>query len=681
MNTDTQAPPVAKRIPVTTTFHGDTRTDEFAWLREKENPDVIAHLTAENSYAEASLAHTLPLQKRLYEEMLGHIQQTDLSVPYRDGEWWYFSRTQEGQQYPILCRRHESGESSEELLLDLNELAKGHPFLALGAYRVSDDGRYLAYSTDTTGFRQYTLRVKDLTTGELLPASFERSGSVAWAADNRTVFFTVEDEGTKRQYQLMRHRLGELGVDVVYEEQDELFRVGIMRPGSKRWLVLLSASHTTTENRLLAAGDPGGEWRVVEPRRHEHEYFIAPHLDHLYIRTNDAGHNFRLVRASDADPGQRGWEEVIAHRANAMLEDLDVFERFLVLEERENGLQTLRIIDLEGGESHHVAFPEPAYMLGSGQNMQFSATAYRYTYQSLVTPNSVFDYDLERRESQLLKQTPVPGYEPELYRSERLEAVTSEGVRVPVSLVYREGSRANGPAPLLLYGYGSYGYPLPITFSANRLSLLDRGVIFAMAHVRGGGEMGKAWHEAGRMAFKMNTFTDFIAVAEHLVAEGYTSPDRLVIEGGSAGGLLMGAVTNLRPDLFRAVIAHVPFADVLNTMLDASLPLTIGEYEEWGNPNRPEEYEWMRSYCPYTNLADHDYPAMLVRTALNDSQVMYWEPAKYVARLRSLKTDSNPLLFVTNMGAGHGGASGRYDYLKEIALDYAFLLWQLGYEG
>ena len=675
----TPPPPSARRVARVTTIHGETLRDDYFWLREKTDPDVAAYLEAENAHADAVMAPTAALQEALYREMLGRIKETDLSVPYREGTYFYYARTEEGKQYPIYCRKDGGLDAPEEVTLDLNELAVGHPFLSLGAYAVTDDGALLAYSVDTTGFREYTLHVKDLRTGALRPERIEKTGAVAWANDGQTLFYTVEDHA-KRPWRVMRHQLAGAETDeVVFEEADELFRVWVGRTRSKRFLLLGSASHTTTEVRFRPADEPVGEWRLVAPRRHEHEYDVDHHGEHFYIRTNDRGRNFRLVRAPAADPSEARWEEVVPHRPEVMLEGAEFFRGHYVLLERERGLQRLRVTAMASGESHAVEFPEPAYSAFPSYNPEFDTHVFRYSYQSLVTPASVLDYDMDARTSTLLKEQPVlGGYDRTQYVSERLEATAPDGVTVPISIVYARGLPRDGSAPLYLAGYGSYGYPLPVGFSSNRLSLLDRGIAFAIAHVRGGGELGKAWHDDGRMLKKMNTFTDFIAAAEHLIGEKYTSPDRLAIEGGSAGGLLMGAVVNLRPDLFRVVVSKVPFVDVLNTMLDADLPLTVGEYEEWGNPNRKDEYEYIKRYCPYTNLSRRAYPAMLVKTSFNDSQVMYWEPAKYVAKLRTLKTDGNVLLLKTNMAAGHGGASGRYDYLREVAFDYAFVLTQLG---
>jgi len=672
-------PPKAKKVPKVTELHGERLVDNYYWLREKGRAEVIAHLEAENAYTGAVMRQSESLQKALYDEMLRRIKQTDTSAPVRDHGFYYYSRTTEGQQYPIYCRRRGSLDAPEEITLDLNELARGEKFMALGAYSVSDDGRLLAYSTDNTGFRQYKLRVKDLTTGEILPELVERVTSVAWAADTKTIFYTVEDD-TKRSYRLYRHPLGDGSRDeLVYEEKDELFRIDVHRTRSREFLLLDIDSHTTSEVRYLRAWQPGGEWKVLSPREHEHEYSVEHHGGEFYIRTNSSGRNFSLVSVPVEDPRRENWKEIIPHRQSVMLESMGFFANHYVLAERENGLQHLRVTSLSTGASHRIDFPEPAYAAYPGANPEFDTTTFRFNYESMVTPPSVFDYDVEKRERKLVKQTEVlGGYDSQRYLSERLHARAVDGTRIPISIVYRKGLKRDGSAPLLLYGYGSYGFPLAPTFSSNRLSLLDRGVVFAIAHIRGGGEMGKVWHDQGRMMHKKNTFTDFISAAEYLIAEKFTSKPRLVIEGGSAGGLLVGAVTNMRPDLFHAVVALVPFVDVVNTMLDTSLPLTVGEFEEWGNPHKKAEYDYIRGYSPYDNVERKAYPTILVRTSLNDSQVMYWEPAKYVAKLREMKTDRNLLLFRINMSAGHGGSSGRYDALKDTAFDYAFILGQLG---
>jgi len=684
--------PIARKEPKITPLHGTVLVDDYAWLREKENPEVTAYLEAENAYAEAVMAPLAGLREELYQEMLSHIKQTDISVPYRDGAWWYYTRTEEGLQYPIHCRKKDvngAPDVEEQVILDGNALAEGHAFMGLGGTDITDDGRWLAYSVDHTGFRQYTLHIKDLATGEVLAGEVERVGSVVWAADGtdgeRTLFYTVEDEEQKRQYQLWRHVLGTShAVDVlVFEEADERFNIAAGRTRDGKFLVMEAGSHTTTESRFLASDNPAGEWTLVAAREDEHEYSIDHRNGLWFIRTNDAGRNFRLVTAPVATPGRDHWTPLLDHRTDIMLEDIDLFAKFFVACEREDGLPRLRLWSFMENDraiqSNEIQFPEPVYSAFPHVNREFDTDKFRYAYQSLVTPSSVYEYELASDNSTLLKQVEVPGdFDREHYGSERVFATASDGVRVPISLVYRKDMREANGNPLYVYGYGSYGYALPIGFNANRLSLLDRGVVMAYAHIRGGGDLGKPWHDAGKMLVKLNTFTDFVTATEYLTASGYGDPARVAIEGGSAGGLLMGAVVNLKPEIFTAVLSHVPFVDVMNTMLDASLPLTVPEYEEWGNPNEPAYFHYMLSYSPYDNLRPGRYPAMLVKTSLNDSQVMYWEPAKYVAKLRTLKTDSHPLLLVTNMEAGHGGASGRYDYLKEIAFDYAFLLRELG---
>lgn len=661
--------------------HGERRVDEYAWLRRRDDPAVAAYLEAENAWTAAVLAPLSGVRQELYDELYGRIQEVDSSAPYPDHGWWYYQRTEAGRQYPVYCRREGSPGGAEQVLLDLNVMAEGHSYMALGVFAPSDDGRYLAFATDLTGFREYTLRVKDLASGALLPEQMSHTGSVAWAADHRTLFYTVEDSA-KRKYRLFRHELGGTADTLVYEETDERFSIGVSRGRSGRFLYLDIGSHTTSEVRVLPADDPTGEWRVVAPRMAGQEYAVADREDRFFIRVNDTGRNFRVVTAPVGEPGREQWLEWQPHRPEVLVEDLMVFAGHVVLWEREDGLPHARITDLDTGVTHRMAFDEEVYEAYPGMNLVWDTTLLRLEYQSLVTPPSVLDYDMDTRQRTLLKRREVRGgHDPGRYRVHRIHVAAPDGVQVPVSLVHHEDARRDGGAPLLLKGYGAYAYPYPVGFSAERLSLLDRGVIIAIAHVRGGGELGRPWHDAGRMAHKMNTFTDFLAVADALVDEGWADPDRLVAEGGSAGGLLMGVVVNLRPDRWRAVVSHVPFVDVLNTMLDPSLPLTVGEYEEWGNPAIPEEYAWMRAYCPYTNLQAGDFPAMLVRTALNDSQVMYWEPAKYVARVRTLQRNDAPVLLETNMGAGHGGASGRYDRLREVALDYAFILWQVGLAG
>lgn len=686
-------PPIARQDPTPTTLHGHTLEDNYRWMRDKDSPEVIEYLQAENQYTLSQMAPTTDLQAKLYAEMLSHIKETDESVPYLNRGWFYYTRTLEGSQYPIHCRRRATGpkfdeRQPEQVVLDVNRLAEGQAFMAIGALSVSPDSNLLAYTTDNTGFRQYTLHIRDLRTGADLSDTAERVGSLAWAADSATLFYTTEDEVTKRQDKLHRHRVGDPAASdvLVYEEKDERFNLGVGTSRDRKYLLLEAGSHTTTECRFLDAATPEGEFRTIAPRLDEQEYYVDHRDGTFYIRTNDTGKSFRVVTAPAATPGRERWTELIPEDPAAPLEDFDLFHSFCVFSRRKLGLPTLTVnaIAADGklGDPREIAFPEPAYTAHSHINPEFETTVYRYGYQSLVSPASVYEYDIASGASTLLKQQEIPGgFDTARYASERLWVTAQDNVRVPVSLVYRRDSfKKDGTNPLYLYGYGSYGYPLPIGFSPARLSLLDRGVVVAFAHIRGGGELGDAWHDAGKMMVKRNTFSDFISVAEHLITQRYGAHDRLAIEGGSAGGLLMGAVVNERPELFRAVLSHVPFVDVMNTMLDASLPLTVAEYEEWGNPNEPEAFAYMRSYSPYENLRSGGYPAMLVKTSLNDSQVMYWEPAKYVARLRTLKTNDTPLLLHINMDAGHGGASGRYDYLKEIAFDYAFLLTQLGVE-
>jgi len=672
-------PPEASKIPKATSIHGETLVDDYFWLREKSNPAVIAHLEAENAYTAAVAAPLEPVADKLYREMRGRIKEADLEVPYRRGDYLYYSRTEQGQQYPIRARKRETLDAPEEILLDLNELARGEKFFSLGAFEVSDDGNLLAYSTDVTGFRLYTLRIKDLRTGRLLADRIEKANSPKWAADNRTLFYVAED-AAKRPFRAHRHTVGTVGDDpVVFEESDELFRLHATRSSDRSFVFLSSSSSTADEVRALPADRPGDAPRVVLPREADHRYSVDHRAGLFYIRTNKDAKNFRVVTAPVADPSPARWTGLVPHRPEVKVASLQLFKDHAVIGDREGGLPHLNVLDLATGTSHRIAMPEAAYNVSGGDNEEFDTKVFRFRYQSPVTPASVYDYDMASRARKLRKRTEVlGGFDPSLYVVEWIHATAADGTAIPIDLIRRKDVPLDGKAPLLLDGYGSYGAPSPIGFSSADLSLLDRGVIVAQAHIRGGGELGEPWHDAGKMMSKKTTFTDFIAVADHLVARGYTGHDRLAIRGASAGGLLIGAVVNLRPDLARVAFLEVPFVDVINTMLDASLPLTVQEYLEWGNPNVKAEYDYMKSYCPYTNLARKAYPSILVRTSLNDSQVMYWEPAKYVARLRTLKTDANPLLFKVNMAAGHGGASGRFDRLKEEAFLYAFLLDQLG---
>jgi oligopeptidase B len=672
-------PPMAEKKTKTTNIHGETLVDDFFWLREKTSPEVMAHLQAEEAYAQAAMKHTVALQEKLYNEMLSHIKQTDTQVPYRAGDYFYYTRTEEGKQYAIYCRKKGSLDAKEEIVLDQNELAKGQKFMSLGLFLPSDDGNLLAYSTDNTGYRQFMVHIKDLRTGQLLPERIERVTSFVWAQDNKTFFYVTEDAVTKRSDKFFRHVLGSDKYELVYDEKDELFDIGTDRSRDKQVVFLESFSKTSTEVRYLPASEPGSSLKVVLPRMPEHEYDVN-HRDGLfYIRTNKGAKNFRIVTAPVNDPSEKNWKEFVAHRPAVKIEGVSLYKDHAVLPAWENGLQQLEVIDFKTDKRHRIKFPEPVYSAELFNNREFNTNVVRFYYNSMVTPFSTFDYNMDTGKETLLKQTEVPGgFDRTNYKSERVLAIASDGTKIPMSMVYRKGVKMDGSAPLLLYGYGSYGASMPPTFSSSRLSLLDRGVIFVISHIRGGGELGEEWRDAGRMMNKMNTFTDFIASAEALIEKKYTSKDRLVIQGGSAGGLLVGAVSNMRPDLFKAVVSQVPFVDVLNTMLDASLPLTTSEYIEWGNPNDKPAYEYMKKYSPYDNIAKTNYPATLVKVSVNDSQVPYWEGAKLVAKLRAMKTDNNPLLLKVNFGAGHGGASGRYDALRETAFDYAFMLWQMG---
>ena len=673
------SPPMAKRETRVTRIHGYTLKDDYFWLRDKGNPEVLKYLEAENAYTEQMMQPTKALQETLYTEMLGRIKQTDLSVPSRIGEYFYYSRTEEGKQYAYMCRRKGSMAAPEELLLDLNALAEGHSYLGVGAYVVSDDGHWLAYSLDTSGYRQFTLHVKDLQAGKTMPEQIERVGAVVWASDNRTLFYTTEDAVSKRSNTVWRHVVGTEPSVQVFEEQDALFDVSAGRSLDRKVIFIGSFAKTSSEQRFLRADDPTGTFRIVVPRASGHEY-DADHYDgRLYIRTNKGAKNFRIVTAPLDDPSEAHWQPFVDHNPAVKIDNITFFVRHAVISEREGGLTFLRVVEMKTHQSHRITTEEPDYALSLAVNPEFDTDTVRFTYQSMVTPSSVYDYRMDTRARVLLKQQEVlGGYDPAQYEAKRIWSVARDGTRVPVSLVYRKGLMLDGRAPLLLYAYGSYGVSMSPAFSSNRLSLLDRGFVYALAYIRGGGELGEEWREQGRMMQKMNTFTDFIDCAEDLVRNKYTSADRLVIQGGSAGGLLVGAAVNMRPDLFKAVVAQVPFVDVMNTMLDASLPLTTSEYIEWGNPNEKAAFDYMIKYSPYDNVRPQAYPAMLVHVSLNDSQVPYWEGAKLVARLRATKTDHNVLLLKANLGAGHGGASGRYDALHETAFTLAFMLQQVG---
>jgi oligopeptidase B len=673
-------PPVAPVKEHREVRHGATVVDPYYWLREKPNPEVIHYLEAENAYTEALTKDLKPFQDALYTEMLGRIKQTDLSVPVRRSGYFYYARTEEGKQYPIQCRRKGGMDAPEEVLIDPNELEKTHKFVGIGAFVVSDDSNLLAYTVDFTGFRQYILQVKDLRTGRTLPDTAERVTSVVWAADNRTLFLTTEDEVTKRSDKLWRHTLGAAAPVQLYDEKDELYDIGVDKTRDRKMIVLGIEAKDTSECRYLRADQPQGSFTVFLPRENKRRYYIDHREGLFYIRTNRGGRNFEIMTAPESDPAVKNWKSFLPHDDDVRLQDIDLFHDFAVVIEKTQALDRLRIYDFHGQTWTPIAFPEPVYAASPAGTPEYESSTYRYNYQSFITPPSVYDYEVKTGKSALLKRQEVlGGYDPSQYASERLWATARDGTKVPVSIVYKKGFERNGRGPLFLYGYGSYGFGTPATFSSARLSLLDRGMAYAVAHIRGGDEMGEKWREDGMLMKKKHTFEDFIDSAEYLIAQKWTSKDRLVAEGGSAGGLLMGAVVNMRPDLFHAVHLAVPFVDVMNTMMDASLPLTVGEYLEWGNPNEKPAYDYMKTYSPYDNLEKRAYPAMLVTTSLNDSQVMYWEPAKYVARLRTLKTDSNVLLLKIKMDpAGHGGASGRYDRLHDQAFEYAWMLSQVG---
>jgi oligopeptidase B len=672
-------PPIAEKRPHVTTVHGDTLTDDYFWLRERTNPKLMEYLKEEDGYADAMMKPTAALQDALYHEILSHIKQTDDTVPYRENGHFYYSRTREGLQYPIYLRRRNSLAAPEEVILDQNELARDRHYLAIGARAVSDDGNLLAYTVDTTGYRQYTLQVKDLRTGQLLPDKIERVDSVAWATDNQTVFYVTEDPVTKRHDRFWRHIVGTDRSDLVHEEKDELFDLDCQRSRDKAVILLEAAAKTSTEVSYLPADRPTAALRLVVPRQPGHEYDVEHRGNLFYIRTNKGAKNFRVVTAPVTDPSEQNWMPFVEHQPAVKIESVDLFAGHAVLSEWENGLQQIEIIDLATGTRRRIEYPEPVYAASLGANAEFGATILRYDYQSLVTPRSVIDHDMNTGRSTLMKQTDVPGgFDRTSYTSERLFATATDGTRIPISIVYRKGLNKDGSAPLLLYAYGSYGFSIAPTFAPSLLPMLDRGVVYAIAHVRGGGELGEEWRDAGRMMKKINTFTDFIAAAEYLIDAKYTSKGKLATQGASAGGMLVGAVVNMRPDLFGAAIAQVPFMDVVNDMLDPSLPLTTSEYIEWGNPSEKAAFDYMMRYSPYDNIKRQAYPAMLVKASLNDSQVMYWEGAKFTAKLRAVKTDMNPLLLKVNFGAGHGGSSGRYDALHETAFNWAFLLSQLG---
>ena len=673
-------PPLAPKKPEQLKLHDDVRTDDFFWLKNKKDPEVIKHLEAENSYTAAMTRRLDPLKDTLYKEMLGRIKQTDRAVPALDRGYWYYSRTVEGQQYPIYCRKKGSLEADEEVLLDANELARSEKFLSVGERKVSDDGQLLAFTTDTTGFREYELSVKDLRTGKLIETKLVKAPAVEWAADGKTLFYLTEDEA-KRAHKVWRHTVGQPREKdtLVYEEKDELFWLDLGRSRDREYLFHTSVSYTSGEQRYLKATDPAGAWKTLLPRQEGHEYAADHRAGRFYIRTNKGALNFRIATCSVASTDPAAWKDLLAHDPDVYVEGLTLFKDFAVVAERQAANAQLRVIDLETGLAHRVELPEPVGDVGVGNNPEYKSSAVRITYSSPVTPPTEYAYDMSTGARRLLKRTEVlGGYDSSAYQVERTYATSPDGAKVPVSLVYKKGLKRDGTAGCLLYGYGSYGYPTEADFDSSIFSLLDRGMVYAWAHIRGGCDLGRAWYDTGKMHCKQNSFTDFVACADHLVKEKYCSRDKLAIQGGSAGGLLIGAVLNRRPDLCKVAVLQVPFVDVLTTMADESLPLTVQEFQQWGNPKVKADYEYMKQYCPYTNMRATAYPSILVMTSLNDSQVMYHEPAKYVAKLRTLKTDSNPLILKCNMDAGHGGASGRYDHLKEQAFWMAFVLDQIG---
>jgi oligopeptidase B len=674
------SPPVAKIVERVDTVGGVEWRDPYAWLRDdkRQSPDVLNHLLAENSYTEAMTRHTAKLQERLFKEMVGHIKETDLSVPELDNGYYYYTRTVKGREYPIFCRKRGSLSAPEQVLLDENALARGHGYSRVGVRKVSPDGSLLAYTQDTTGSEWYTIYVKDLRAGTLLPDKVDSvSYGLEWAADGKTLFFT-RDNVAHRPYRIFRRRLGQAGDTLVVSEPDSLFFLALSKTKDRAYLLASSGSFTTGEVRYLPTDQPSAEWRVLMPRREGIEYSAEHHGDDFLVLTDDHAVNFKVMRVPTGSPDAGGWTELVPASDSALIGGMDVFEHHLVLYLRGDARQQIRVLPFDGGGTYDVDFPEVVHAYQRSDNPEFHSRAVRFTYSSPRTPPTVYDYDLVTRAWKLRKRTEVPNFDPRNYRTERAWAPAADGVRVPVSLFYRRTVKRGVPSPMLLYAYGSYGASADPGFNLRILPLVDRGWVYAIAHIRGGQEMGRPWYDQGKMLKKKNTFTDFVAAAEYLEKTGWTKADRLAIRGVSAGGLLMGAVTNLKPDLFRVVIADVPFVDLINTMRDPTLEFTTQEWKQWGNPNLPEQFAYMRSYSPYDNVERRAYPAMLVTAGLNDPRVNYWEPAKWVAKLRALKTDSNPLVFKINMGAGHGGRSGRYEALRDEAFRYAFALDVIG---
>jgi oligopeptidase B len=675
-------PPVAELIPKELTAHGHTRIDNYYWLNQRDNPEVIAYLEAENAYKDAVMAHTKDFQEKLFDEIVGRIKQTDMSVPYKDQGYYHYTRYEEGGEYPIYCRKRGSLDAEEEVILNVDEMAEGHDYYSVAGYSTSSDNNLIAYGVDTVSRRLYTLSFMDLTTRQLFDEQIPNtSGRAAWANDNKTVFYMLKDPTTLRSYKVMKHVLGTPASEdeEIYVETDETFSTYVYKTKSKKYMIIASSQTLSSEYRFLDADNPDGQFQIVQPREKDHEYSVDHYKDKFYIHTNLDAKNFRLMETPVDKTTKENWKEVIPHRDDVLLQGFEVFKNYLVLSERKNGLAQIRVIQWTDGTEHYLDFGEPAYLAYISTNPDFDTDLLRYGYTSLTTPNSTYDYDMNTKEKTLLKQQEVVGdFDPDNYVTERHYATARDGTKVPISLVYKKGLEKEGNNPLLLHGYGSYGASREPTFSSVRLSLLDRGFVYAIPHIRGGSEMGRYWYEEGKLLNKKNTFTDFIDCGEYLIEQKFTNPDKMFAMGGSAGGLLMGAVVNMRPNLWKGILAGVPWVDVITTMLDSSIPLTTSEYDEWGDPRNKDYYDYMLSYSPYDNVEAQDYPAMLVTTGYHDSQVQYFEPAKWVAKLRALKTDNNPLIFHINMEGGHGGVSGRFRRLRETALEYAFMLDLVG---
>lgn len=674
------APPIAKRIPHQLEKHGHVRVDDYYWLNNRENPEVIEYLNKENEYYQQATAHTKAFQKSLFEEMKARIKEDDESVPYFYNGYYYITRFEKGKDYPVHSRKKESLHAKEEILFDCNEMAKGHTYFNLAGLSISEDNVWASFGIDTVSRRQYTIQIKNLMTGEILPVKLENTtGGATWASDNQTLFYSRKDEQTLRADKIYKHKLGTSATDdtLVYFEKDETFDVSVYKSKSKKYLIINSSSTLTTEYQTVLSATPDAKFTIFQKRTRGLEYSMSHFGDHFYIVTNkDKATNFKLMKTLENKTSKENWVDVIPHREDVLLEDIDIFKEFLVVSERADGLNKIRIMPWDGEGEYYLPFGSETYMAYTTTNLDFDTQILRYSYQSLATPSSVIDFNMKTQEKTILKEHEVLGgtFDKNNYVEERVWATAKDGTKVPISLIYSKGLKKEGLNPTLLYAYGSYGVTMDCHFSSVRLSLLDRGFIFAIAHIRGGEDLGRPWYESGKLLKKINTFTDFIDCSKFLISEKYTSPRHLYAEGGSAGGLLMGAIVNISPELYHGVIAQVPFVDVVTTMLDETIPLTTGEYDEWGNPNAKKYYEYMLSYSPYDNVVAQDYPNMYISTGLHDSQVQYWEPAKWVAKLRILKTDNNQLYLDTNMEAGHGGASGRFEAIKEIAKEYSFLL-------